>query len=219
MLRWSLALEGIVDLLALACLVAALVRPARSALLGQYLLYAAVLAAAVIVPFTGPTFLITVGLVLLAPLTYPYPRELFSLRSLPGPSMVLLAVAVVAAAVFVPLAVEDLRTQATLPRGSGSDLNILATNAEHLLLLALAGLLAATRRPGWKVIALAVTTAYGYLAIASFLLPHQPHSWGLVGGMASLLAAAGFGIATAYATPRGDQDTARSLVTTTTRRT
>src|SRR6476660_5282142 len=55
--RWSLALEGVVDLLALVCLVVALVRPARSALLVQYLLYAPVLAAAVVVPF-DPLFLI-----------------------------------------------------------------------------------------------------------------------------------------------------------------
>lgn len=208
-LRWSLALEGVVDLLGLVCLVVALARPARSALLVQYLLYAAVLAAAVIIPFS-PMFLITVGLLLLVPLTYPYPRQLFALRSQRGPSVMLLAVAVAAAAVLLPLAVQALRTQATLPRGSGSDFNVLATNAEHMLLLALAGLLAATRRPGWKVIALGVTTTYAYLAVASILLPNQPNSWGLVGGVVSLLSAAAFGIAAAVAARRIDIDTTGS---------
>ena len=201
--RWSLALEGIVDLLGLVCLVVALARPARSALLVQYLLYATLLAATVIMPF-NPMFLINVGLLLLVPLTYPYPRELFAIRSRPGPSLALLAVAVAAAAVLLPLAAQALRTQASLPRGSESDFNVLATNAEHLLLLALAGLLAATRRPGWKVIALGVTATYAYLAVASILLPDQPNSWGLAGGIASLLSAAAFAIATAMAAHRVD---------------
>jgi hypothetical protein len=193
-MRWSLALEGVVDLLGLVCLVVALIRPAPSVLLVQYLLYAALLAAAVILPFSL-MFLFTVGLLLLIPLTYPYPRQLFALRSQPGPSIPLLTVAVIAAAVLLPLAAQALRTQTALPRGSGSDFNVLATNAEHLLLLALAGLLAATRRPGWKVIAIAVTATYGYLGVASILLPNQPHSWGVVGGAVSLLSAAAFGIA------------------------
>ena len=208
-MRWSLALEGVVDLLGLMCLVVALVRPARSALLVQYLLYAAVLAGAVVIPFS-PMFLIRVGLLLLVPLTYPYPRELFALRSQRGPSVMLLAVAVAAAAVLLPLAVQALRIQATLPRGTGSDFNVLATNAEHLLLLALAGLLTATRRPGWKVIAFGVTTTYAYLAVASILLPNQPNSWGLVGGVVSLLSAAAFGIAAAAAARRIDIDTTGS---------
>ncbi len=205
-MRWGLALEGAVDLLALVCLVVALIRPPRSALLVQYLLYATLVAAAVIIPFTGPTFLITVGVFLLVPLTYPYPRQLFSLRSEPGPSAALLGVAVVATAVLLPLAVQALRLQSTLPRGSGSDFNALATNAEHMALLALAGLLAATRRPGWKVLALAVATTFAYLGVASILLPDQPCSWARAGGVASLLAAAAFLIATAVAAPRQGTD-------------
>lgn len=202
--RWSLALEGAVDLLLLVCLVAALVRPARSALLVQYLLYAPVLAAAVMVPFS-PMFLINAGLLLLVPLTYPYPRELIPLRSPSGPSLVLLAVAVTAAAALVPVAARALSTQATLPRGNGSDFNVLATSAEHLLLLALAGLLTATRRPGWRFLALAVSATYAYLGIASMLLPHQPHSWGMPGGAACLLAAAAFAITAGSSAQRTQQ--------------
>jgi hypothetical protein len=208
--RWSLALEGIVDLLGLVCIVGALLRPARSALLVQYLLYAAVLAAAVIIPFSGPMFFLTVGVLLLVPLTYPHPRELFSLSSPKGPSQVLLAVGVVAAAVLSPVAVHAIRIQATLPRGSGSDFNILATDAEHLLLLALAGLLAATRRPGWQVISSAVTATYTYLGLASILLANQPNSWGVAGGAASLVASAAFGIAAVVAARRDDPGTAES---------
>jgi hypothetical protein len=214
--RWSLALEGIVDLLAVTCIVMAVMRPTRSALLVQYILLAAPLAAIVIVPFAGPSFLMVAALLLLVPLTYPYPRELMSLRSKPGPSMSLLAVACATAAVLVPLAVDALRTQVTLPRGSASDFNVLATNGEHLLLLALAGLLAATRRPGWRVLAGAVTAVYAYLGLASILLPNQPNSWGVIGGVASLAAACAYGITAVLATGRFSLASAQSTSTSST---
>ena len=192
--RWSSALEGIVDLLVLTCIVMAVIRLTRSALLVQFVLFAAPLAAIAIVPFAGPSFLIVVALLLLVPVTYPYPRELMSLRSDPGPSKSLLAVACATGAVLVPLAVAVLWTQATLPRGSAPDFNVLVTNGEHLLLLVLAGLLAVTRRPSWRVLAGAVTVAYAYLGLVSILLPNQPNSWGVIGGVASLAAAGTYGI-------------------------
>ncbi len=196
--RWDLGLEGIVDLLTLVAVVAALLRPARSALLVQYVLLAALTAGVVVVPFAAP-FVFVVGLLLLLPLTYPYPRQLATLRSENGPSMILLAVAVIAAGMLAPLAVHAIRVQATLPRGTAPDFNGLATNAEHMLLLTLAGLLAATRRPGWRVLALTVTTAYAYLGLVSILLPDQPNSWGILGGTASLIGSAAFAIAAVLA--------------------
>jgi len=216
--RWSLALEGVVDLLVLTCIVMAVIRPARSALLVQYLLYAAPLAAALIIPFAGPSFLIVVVLLLLVPATYPYPRELVSLRSGPGPSMSLLAVACAGTAVLVPLAVDAFQTQVTLPRGAAADFNVLATNGEHLLLLALAGLLAATRRPGWRVLAGATTAACVYLGLVSILLPNQPNSWGVVGGVAALVAAGAYGIAAVVATDRSSAAPAQSRPTSTAQR-
>ncbi len=196
--RWNLALEGIVDLLTLVAVVTALLRPARSVLLMQYVLLAALTAGVVIVPFAAP-FVFVVGVLLLLPLTYPYPRQLLSLRSEPGASTILLAVAVVAAAVLVPIAVHAIRVQTTMPRGTGADFNGLATNAEHMLLLALAGLLAATRRRGWKILAATVITAYAYLGLVSLLLPEQPNSWGSIGGAASLIGSAAFAIAAVVA--------------------
>ena len=104
-------------------------------------------------------------------------------------------------------AVQALRTQVTLPRGNAPDFNALATNAEHMLLLSLAGLLAATCRPGWKVVAFGVTATSAYLGVASILLPDQPNSWGMVGGIAALLSAAAFAIATAMAAHSVDNRT------------
>lgn len=194
--RWSLALEGVVDLLVVVCMIVALIRPSRSAVLVQQVLLTALLAAAVIVPFAGPSFLAIAAMLLLFALAYPYPSALLTLRSGPGPSAVLLAMAVASAGVLIPIAVQALSAQATLPRGSGADFNVHATNAEHLLVLALAGLLAATRRPGWTVLAAVVAVTYGFLGVASLVLPNQPNSWGEVGGSASLAWAALFGAAT-----------------------
>jgi len=98
----------------------------------------------------------------------------------------------------------------TLPRGAASDFNVLATNGEHLLLLALAGLLATTRRSGWRVLAGAVTTAYAYLGLASILLPNQPNSWGVIGGVASLAAACTYGSTAVIATGRFSEAPAQS---------
>ncbi len=207
--RWSLALEGVVDLVGIACVIGALARPARSALLVQYVLCAAILALAVIMPF-NPMFVVTGLVLLLVPATYPYQGQLFSLASHRGPSRALLAVSVAAAAALLPIAVHALTVQIALPRGTGSDFNVLATNAEHLVLLALGGLLAATRRPGWKVLALCVTGAYVYLGLASMLLPDQPNSWGVAGGAMSLLAAGCFGLSTAMAARRVDVHAAES---------
>lgn len=200
--RWSLALEGAVDLLVVGCMIVSLIRPSHSAVLVQHVLLTALLAAAVLVPFTGPTFLITALLLLLFVLLYPYPSALLTVRSGSGPSAALLAMAVASAGVLVPIAVQALRAQAVLPRGSGADFNVQATNAEHLLVLALAGFLVATRRPGWTVLASAVVVTYAYLGVASLVLADQPDSWRVVGGSASLVWAALFGSATALVARR-----------------
>ena len=194
--RWSLALEGAIDLLVVVCMIVSLIQPSRSAVLVQHVLLTALLAAAVLLPFAGPTFLVTATMVLLFVLVYPYPSALLTVRSGPGPSAGLLAMAVASAGVLVPIAVQALRAQAVLPRGSGADFNVQATNAEHLLVLALAGFLVATRRPGWTVLASAVAVTYGYLGVASLALPDQPDSWRVVGGWASLVWAASLGSAT-----------------------
>lgn len=191
-MRWTFALEGAVDLLFVGCIVSSALRPARSSLLVQYVGLGALVAAAVIVPFTGWTFLVVVASLLLVPLTYPYPHRLRSLRPHRNLAVPLLAVGVTTAAVLVPLAIQAFRTQLAHPSGQVAGDTIWATAAEHLLLLALGGVLAATRRPGWQVLVAGIAAVYAYLGVASITLPDQPGSWGTLGGTIALVASAAY---------------------------
>jgi hypothetical protein len=194
-MRWSFALEGAVDLLFVGCIVCSVLRPARSSLLVQYVGLGALVAAAVIVPFAGWPFLVVVASLLLVPLTYPYPQQLRSLRPQGNLAVPLIAVGVITTAVLVPLAIQALRTQLAHPSGQVAGDSVWATTAEHLLLLALGGVLVATRRPGWQVLVVGIAAVYAYLGIASITLPDQPGTWGTLGGTLALVASAAYLVA------------------------
>ena len=55
----------------------------------------------------------------------------------------------------------------------------LGIRASALVVLATAGLLAATRLPGWRLLALACAGVYAYLAVVAIAQPTQPGSWGV----------------------------------------
>jgi hypothetical protein len=68
--------------------------------------------------------------------------------------------------------------------------------AEHATVLALAGVLAASRGPGWRVLRVMCSAVWLYLGlVAALVLPHHPGSWGRIGGTAAILVGAGFGVA------------------------
>jgi hypothetical protein len=71
-------------------------------------------------------------------------------------------------------------------------------DASAMVALATAGLLAATRLPGWRLLALACAGVYAYLAVVAIAQPTQPGSWGVPGGIAAGVVAALF-IAATYA--------------------
>src|SRR6476469_1862609 len=100
---WRDAVEGAVDTLVWVAVLGLLLKPLLRPLVVQLMIAVAVIAATVI-PAAGPGMLITIVLLLLPVLSYPQPRLLGDLRSpdLDLPSMV---IAVVAAAVLVPMAV------------------------------------------------------------------------------------------------------------------
>ena len=68
--------------------------------------------------------------------------------------------------------------------------------AEHATVLALAGVLAASRGPGWRILRALCSAVWLYLGlVAALVLPHHPGSWGRLGGAAALLVGVGFGVA------------------------
>ena len=67
--------------------------------------------------------------------------------------------------------------------------------AEHAT-LALAGVLAASRGPGWRVLRVCVAqcgSTWDWSPHSA--LPHHPGSWGRIGGTAAISVGAGFGVA------------------------
>ena len=65
-------------------------------------------------------------------------------------------------------------------------------NVEHLVLLLLAGWLATTKRPGWRVLGISAGLTFFYLGIASLNLLALPGSWGLVGSILAIVGGLGF---------------------------
>jgi hypothetical protein len=173
-----------------------LVKPRNRSLLAQYLAGAAVVAGAIIVPFVGPMFLVVVGFLLLVSATYPYRSQLLHYRSHEGLSLPLLAISTAAAAALLPRAAQELTWQITGRLGEHATSTAWATDAEHLVLLALAGLASATRLPGWRVLAIGCAAVYCYLGAVAIMLPDQPGSWGPAGGIAALAASVLFTVST-----------------------
>ena len=126
--------------------------------------------------------------------TYPAPRELLKL-SWGRASRPLLALSLVAAAVLLPLALWNLSQQVRLV-GIHAE-NARWTGAAVLAVcLVLAGLLTATKRPGWRELGALTGATYLYLGAAALTVPNGSGSWGLVGGTLSLLFGAGYVVAT-----------------------
>ena len=68
--------------------------------------------------------------------------------------------------------------------------------AEHATVLALAGVLAASRGPGWRILRALCSAGWLYLGmVAALVLPHHPGSWGRIGGGVAVLVGIGFGLA------------------------
>ena len=51
----------------------------------------------------------------------------------------------------------------------------------------IAGFLALTKRPGWKVLGILVSLTLVYMSVAALLLPTQAGSWGMSDGVLSVL--------------------------------
>jgi hypothetical protein len=88
-----------------------------------------------------------------------------------------------------------------LPREIGgtdpaAEANWWSDYAEHATILAVAGVLAASRGPGWRILRYTCAGVWLYLGlVATLVLPHHTRSWGYVGGIAAILVGLGFAVA------------------------
>jgi hypothetical protein len=192
--RWFLTVAGSVDAIAAGVLLALALRPHRTLLIVEHT-GAVIVAGAIILPFQ-PSFAAILAIGVVPLIAYPYWREV---RTFPswwaGMSRALLILAVLAgagllvtAAMAIPRQIGG--TDQAAHGGWWSDY------AEHATVLALAGVLAASRGPGCRILRGLCSGVWLYLGlVAALVLPHHPGSWGRVGGAAALVVGVGFGTA------------------------
>jgi len=123
---------------------------------------------------------------------YPSPRDLLRF-SRDGPlSQPLFGLSLLAAALLAPDAWRSLHLQLASLGGEHAAQNHWILTAELELMLVLGGLLAAAKRPGWRVLGVLVGLALVYLGLASISAPHFDGSWGTLGGALATLGGWGF---------------------------
>jgi hypothetical protein len=191
--RWFLAVAGAVDTIAVVVFFALVQRPRRTLLFVE-MSTAAVIAAAIVLPFDlrfGAILAVAV-----APLVaYPYWRDARAFPSWwPGvPRLPLILATLAGLALLVTAAM-------ALPREIGgtdpaAEANWWSDYAEHATILAVAGVLAASRGPGWRILRYTCAAVWLYLGlVAALVLPHHTGSWGYIGGSAAVLVGLAFAL-------------------------
>ncbi|MDQ3548940.1 MAG: hypothetical protein M3439_08985 [Chloroflexota bacterium] len=173
-------------------------RPMRKPLLVQYLTIAIVVFVTVTVVTDGPDNLIFLVPVALVVALYPNRRALLDASRPGGMYIPILTLAVIAALLMAPDAWDKFQIQADNPAGD--------EHAEHghwggsaflMLNLLVAGVLTATRRPGWRVLGVIAGLAFVYLGVATLTTRddggRDPAGlWSTAGAALALLAGVGY---------------------------
>ena len=183
--RWFTTVAGTADLIGAGCLLTLAWRP-QLHLLFAYMVIAAIVAAAINLPFV-PEFAVILAGVMPAIIAYPYWSRL---RELPTwwrkPHVVMLVITALAAVVLFLVAGIDVGRQIG-GTDAAAQANWWADYAEHASLVGIAGLMASSGRPGWRILGGLAAAAWLYLGvIAIFSLPNHTGSWGIPGGLAAL---------------------------------
>jgi hypothetical protein len=183
--RWFTAVAGTADLIGAGCFLMLAWRPQLYLLFG-YTVVSVVVAAAVNLPFV-PEFAVLVAAVVIVLIAYPYWRELRDFRTWwREPHVVMLSITAVAAIVLFVFAGIDVARQIG-GTDAAAQANWWADYAEHASLIGIAGVVASSGRPGWRVLGGLAAAAWLYLGfVAVFSLPDHTASWGVAGGLAAL---------------------------------
>ena len=192
--RWFLTVAGSVDAIAVVVFFALIQRPRRTLLFVE-MSAAAVIAAVIILPF-GLFFAAILAVAVVPLVVYPYWRDVRAFPSWwPGvPRLPLILAALAGVALLVTAII-------ALPREIGgtdtaAQANWWSDYAEHATILAVAGVLAASRGPGWRILRYTCAAVWLYLGfVATFVLPHHTGSWSYVGGIPAILVGLGFAVA------------------------
>jgi plastocyanin len=197
--RWHSAMWGtLTSLLFGGSLLTVLWRPRTKPLVMQFVALTGIILFCVgtIAGDLAGLVLLAVFLVIVA--VYPASRRLLDL-SRPEPfSRPLLALSLLAAVLLAPNAWRNLHWQLAGVGGEHATLDHWIFSAVMDVILVLAGLLAATKRPGWRTLGIMAGLAFFYLGVASIALPYHDGSWGMIGGIVSAIGGLAFLAATTW---------------------
>ena len=195
--RWSAALAGGPDAGLAALLFYLAWRPMGGQLVLQWAALAAIVFLAANVPFAGPAVAVYAIPVVLVVAAYPAPRALLKAPWVDGVRLLLLGPGMLIA---VFLLVDASRAMVLQIGGTGELARNYdaASNAEHMVNVGLAALLAGMRRPGSQPLALMAAAVLVFLGAAAITVPSNPGSWGILGGAATVAAGAVLAAAATY---------------------
>lgn len=118
---------------------------------------------------------------------YPEPRAVLRFSIVRPINRPLFVLSLAAALALAPYAVQNLQWQFQGVGGEQAMTGRWAGAAILAVCLVLAGLFAATLRPGWRELGVLAGIAYLYLGAAALTVPDQPGSWGVLGGVLALV--------------------------------
>jgi len=169
----------------------------RAQLVLQWAALAAIVFLAANVPFAGPAVAVYAIPVVLVLAAYPEPRALLKAPWVDGVRLPLLGPGILIA---VFLLVDASRAMVLQIGGTGELARNYdaASNAEHMITVGLAALLAGMRRPGSQPLALMAAAVLVFLGAAAITVPSNPGSWGVLGGAATVAAGAVLAAAATY---------------------
>jgi hypothetical protein len=203
---WHIAeLAALAALLLGGVTLALIRRPQEKPLLAQYFLVSMVIGFVGLMPFnldalvlgvgtpmfglgTLPLNTVSFGLLFLAgafALAYPEPRALLSFRPKGRISIALLVLTLVFAVFLDPVINREIYYQIT--GMANLDAHALQYHwigsALLMVLLIVAGLMASTKRPGWKILGFITGEVYIYLGVITMIVPSYAGSWGEASGL------------------------------------
>ncbi len=204
--RWHEAEAGVMTVILFGgSMLVLLWKPLRNVVLAQFLVLGIAIVALGFTAFTGAGFnplALLAGAVFISMFlaVYPSVRALRSFSREGSPSLLLLALSIIAAVLLAPVAWQELHMQMVgMSMGDVHALNYHWLSSVALSLwLVLAGLLSATKRPGWHILGFLTGSAFFYLGAAASALPDYAGSWGTTGGMLAMLGGLGYVFVTLF---------------------
>ncbi len=163
-------------------------KPEEKPLLAQFIVMSVLILAIGLTPFD----IRLVGLLPLAALlvlTYPKPRALFSFSLQGRMSIALLAITAPLAVILVPIIQQEIHYQIIGMTENDAHAQLLHWIGSALLyvLLILAGVLASTKRPGWKRLGIITGLTYCFLGVIGLIVPgYAAGAWSEAGGLFAL---------------------------------